>query len=490
MPNLPFKGQKRWVSSALIVSCVSILLYFLCKSFKSIWAFIAQVFNILQPILIGILLAYLLSPICERMEQSMTEPLTQFFHGNKEKGEKWAAGLAVTFSVLFIILVVAALIGMIIPQLIDSIIDVVNNGFGSEATLKTYLAKILPNSPEQQSNVMTIYQNIVSWLENYMEDTLLPNMTNMVSTISQHIYAMGMLIFNFFIGIIVSAYCLARRTEFKLQLRKLLFALSPNEKSSEYILSKVTLVNSTFLQFFIGKLIDSLIIGILCFIGNLILKIPHALLIAVIIGVTNIIPFFGPFIGAIPSAILILLSDPLRALYFIIFIFLLQQLDGNIIGPKILGSSTGLSSFWVLFSILLFGGLWGVVGMIIAVPLFAVIYNLVKELVDDQLRKKGLPVKAYAYMSREPDMTVVETEDGEDQVQENVRPETAPEAEKTGPESKETASDEASEPRPKRARTIVNPKTNRPRRSGRPRGLDTGRDRDDTKDETQDHSDL
>lgn len=480
MRNLPFKGQKRWVSSALIVSCVSILLYFLCKSFKSIWGFIAQVFNILQPILIGILLAYLLSPICQRMEEGMTEPLTQFFHGDKEKGKHWAAGLAVTFSVLFIILVVAALIGMIIPQLIDSIVDVVNNGFGSEATLKAYLAKILPNSPEQQTSVMNVYQTVVKWLEDYMSDTLLPNMTNMVSTISQHIYAFGMLIFNFFIGIIVSAYCLARRTEFKLQLRKLLFALAPNEKSSEYILSKVELVNSTFLQFFIGKLIDSLIIGILCFIGNLILKIPHALLIAVIIGVTNIIPFFGPFIGAIPSAILILLSDPLRALYFIIFIFLLQQLDGNIIGPKILGSSTGLSSFWVLFSILLFGGLWGVVGMIIAVPLFAVIYNLVKELVDDQLRRKGLPVKAYAYMSNEPDMTAVEPEEGEEAAGEEAGAQESSDAEQKA--ESDDSDQKSTESKPERARTIINPKTNRPRRSGRPRGLDSGRDKEDDTD--------
>ena len=146
--------------------------------------------------------------------------------------------------------------------------------------------------------------------------------------------------------------------------------------------------NSIFGGFIIGKIIDSAIIGVLCFIGVSLLNMPYALLVSVFVGVTNVIPYFGPFIGAIPSAILIMIVDPMKGLYFIIFILLLQQLDGNIIGPTILGDSTGLSAFWVLFSILLFGGLFGVVGMIIGVPTFAVFYYVVKLFITQKLEEK------------------------------------------------------------------------------------------------------
>ena len=171
----------------------------------------------------------------------------------------------------------------------------------------------------------------------------------------------------------------------------------PTDKAEEF-LERAENANHIFLSFLVGKIIDSAIIGVICFFGVLFLGIPNPLLIAVIIGVTNIIPFFGPFIGAIPCVILIALETSLlKALYFTIFIFLLQQFDGNILGPKILGDSTGITSFWVLFSILLFGGLWGVVGMIIGVPLFVVIYNILKEYTNFRLEKKGLPTQAYFY---------------------------------------------------------------------------------------------
>ena len=153
----------------------------------------------------------------------------------------------------------------------------------------------------------------------------------------------------------------------------------------------------TFSKFIGGKILDSAIIGILTFIILTIFKMPYVLLISVIIGVTNIIPFFGPFIGGIPSAIIILFASPIQALWFIIIIIVIKQIDGNIIGPKILGDSIGISAFWILFSLLVAAKFMGVVGMIIGVPLFAIIYSIIKEVVEDKLRKKGLPVETEEY---------------------------------------------------------------------------------------------
>ena len=156
--------------------------------------------------------------------------------------------------------------------------------------------------------------------------------------------------------------------------------------------------NSIFGGFITGKIIDSAIIGVICYIGCLILSIPNAILIAVIIGVTNLIPFFGQFIGAVPTLLITLIQSPIHALYLVIFMVILQQIDGNIIGPKIIGNSTGLSSFWVMFSILIFGGMFGFIGMLLGVPIFGVIYNLVTKGVNNILRKKELVVDTTAYI--------------------------------------------------------------------------------------------
>ena len=202
--------------------------------------------------------------------------------------------------------------------------------------------------------------------------------------------------FNFIIGIVISIYVLLGKETFIAQAKKLVYAVFPADRGN-VIVATVRKANDIFGGFIIGKILDSVIIGILCFIGLSILQMPYTLLVSVIVGVTNVIPFFGPYIGAIPSAILIMLANPIQGLYFIIFILVLQQVDGNIIGPKILGDSTGLNSFWVVFAILVGGGLFGVAGMIFGVPLFATIYYITRKLTAWVLRKKGLPEETAAY---------------------------------------------------------------------------------------------
>ena len=201
---------------------------------------------------------------------------------------------------------------------------------------------------------------------------------------------------NFLIGIIVAVYVLNCKTTFASQAKKIIYSIF-NKKLGSAIIHEIRFVHQGFGGFIIGKLIDSLIIGILCYICLTLMKMPYTMLISVIIGITNIIPFFGPFIGAVPSFILLLLVSPMQSLYFIIFIFVLQQFDGNILGPKILGDSTGLSSFWVLFSILFFGGLMGFFGMIIGVPFFAVAYHLISQAVNKALQKKELSTNTDDY---------------------------------------------------------------------------------------------
>ena len=225
-----------------------------------------------------------------------------------------------------------------------------------------------------------------------MENTLVPNITNVVSGVGTSVLKVLNFLYNLLIGLIVAVYLLGSRKKFARQ-SVLLVRSCLKPKWADLFLNEIAYVDRVFGGFIDGKLLDSAIIGVLCYIGCLLLRIPNALLISAIVGITNIIPFFGPFIGAIPSTFLILIEDPLKALWFVLFILVLQQVDGNIIGPTILGDRTGLSSFWVLFTIIFFGGLWGVVGMVIAVPLFAVIYDTIKKLV-----RRGLYHKAQGQM--------------------------------------------------------------------------------------------
>lgn len=325
MPNNPFKLNKRWVRTFLLITFSSIILYFLLLNFNTIWKFVGRVYTILQPVLIGVVLAYLLSPICDRTEDWFQAKLEGRL--GEKRANHWASMISVTLCILIILGVVAALFSLIFPQLFSSIGEVIESGISSESEIQAYITKYFSERPEYMELLTQGLHNLSSWLGKISSQELIPNM---VTTVSKHVYTLGVSVFNFFIGIIVSAYCLSRRKAFNLQFKKLLYAIAPDEEKAQYFLQKVHLVNSTFLGFFIGKMIDSLIIGILCFIGTMLIGTPHALLVSVIIGITNIIPFFGPFIGAVPATIIILLADPIQALYFLIFIFLLQQFDGNL----------------------------------------------------------------------------------------------------------------------------------------------------------------
>ena len=360
---------------------LSILFFFLIYRFQGFGDAISKLTGILMPFIYGAVIAYLLKPVCNCVEDFLRRLLP-------EKMGTVANMLAVTISLLFGILVVYALIMMIVPQLITSVTTLYYTARNNLNDFVDWAShqEIIASNQKLLDFIETSYDNLQDMLDNIVRTKLVPSMQSLLSGAALGVMSFVTFLKNIIIGVIVSVYLLASRKKFGQQCKMILYSLI-KRRWADIILEEILYADKMFGGFINGKILDSAIIGVLCYIACLIFKFPSALLVSVIIGVTNVIPFFGPFIGAIPATLLILIQNPIKALWFVLFVLVLQQVDGNIIGPKILGNTTGLSSFWVLFAILLFGGLWGFVGMIIGVPLFAVIYDVLKKFVFHGLRR-------------------------------------------------------------------------------------------------------
>ena len=360
---------------------LSILFFFLIYRFQGFGDAISKLTGILMPFIYGAVIAYLLKPVCNCVENFLRRLLP-------EKMGTAANMLAVTISLLFGILVVYALIMMIVPQLITSVTTLYYTARNNLNDFVDWAShqEIIASNQKLLDFIETSYDNLQDTLDNLVRTKLVPSMQSLLSGAALGVMSFVTFLKNIVIGLIVSVYLLASRKKFGQQGKLILYSLV-KPRWANLIMEEIRYADRMFGGFINGKILDSAIIGVLCYIACLIFKFPSALLVSVIIGVTNVIPFFGPFIGAIPATLLILIQNPIKALWFVLFVLVLQQVDGNIIGPKILGNTTGLSSFWVLFAILLFGGLWGFVGMIIGVPLFAVIYDVLKKFVFHGLRR-------------------------------------------------------------------------------------------------------
>ena len=360
---------------------LSIIFFFLIYRFDGFGDAISTLTGILMPFIYGAVIAYLLKPVCNTIEAFLRR-----FIPEKMKG--LINALSVTFTILFGLLLIYALCMMIIPQLITSVTTLY---YTAQANITKFMywanhLEFIEKNEQIMELLNSAYAALNTNLDTWIKNTLLPSMQNILSGAALGVLNVVVVLKNLIIGIIVAVYMLASRKRFVQQGKMVLYSVVKPRWAS-LITEEVKYADRMFGGFINGKILDSAIIGLLCYIGCLIFKFPSALLVSVIIGVTNVIPFFGPFIGAIPATLLILIQNPIKALWFVLFVLVLQQVDGNIIGPKILGNTTGLSSFWVLFAILLFGGLWGFVGMIIGVPLFAVIYDVIKKLVFHGLKR-------------------------------------------------------------------------------------------------------
>jgi len=347
------------------------------------------VVKILMPFVYGFAIAYILDIPMKAFERTILKSL------DKNKKYKFKRVLAITITYILAGITIGIIIAILIPELARSIGTLVDNIPDYIRSLEQYMTDIVVKlnlDGNMVNEVLEDFNNISAHIAS-IGGAVVGYLLQFSAGITQSIL-------NLFISTIISIYLLSSKERFFAQIKKVLYSILP-EKSVDYLLELSDYSNKTFKGFLGGKLIDSLIIAIICFVCMNIFNMPYSLLVSFIIGITNIVPVFGPFIGAIPSVIIIFIASPIKALWFILFIFLLQQFDGNILGPKILGNSTGLSAFWVMFAILLGNGLFGFVGMILGVPTFAVIYSLVRGLVEYNLDKKGLATKTEDYASED-----------------------------------------------------------------------------------------
>lgn len=378
----------------VIVACISV--FFLIYRYTGLTELWNKLLGILQPITIGLIIAYLVNPIV-KFEEKYLLPLLKKKIKNPKRAEKLSRGASILGALVFVGLIIGVLLQMVIPELYRSIEKMIVDLPKQVNSFMDWAESYIDEDSKLAKYLEQGLQQGIAFFEDWAKTEFLPQTKNIITSLTTGVISVVKVLFNVVIGIIISVYVLMGKETFVGQAKKLVYAVFP-AKQANVIVHTVHKSNKIFGGFISGKILDSLIIGIICFIGLSILKMPYTLLVSVIVGVTNIIPFFGPYLGAVPSAILIALSSPLYGLYFVIFILVLQQIDGNIIGPKILGDSTGLTSFWVVFAILAGGGLFGVPGMIMGVPVFAVIYYIIRNMINHVLERKKLPKESKDYI--------------------------------------------------------------------------------------------
>ena len=388
-----------WGITAFCVVAAAILFYMLLDKLPVFGKAIHRVLSILSPFIWGLVITYLLTPMMRTMEKAWFAPLgARLFRRNKKGGERFGRSMSVFMSILIFLAILTALVYLILPQLYRSIAMIVENSQTYMANLTAWAERLLEKTPEIEAYVTDVMgsanQRILDWLQS----TVLPSLGSFVTNLTTGVVVVLKGLYNLIIGIIVSAYILGNLETFKAGCKRLLYSIFTVE-AAEKLREGIAFTDRTFMGFITGKLLDSAIVGLICYIVCAIIDMPYALLVSVIVGVTNIIPFFGPLIGAVPSAIIILMVNPLKCLIFIIFVIVLQQVDGNIIGPKILGNTTGINGFWIMFSIILGAGLFSFWGMLLGVPVFVVIYTLLDKLISRKLQRSDLPTELDDYQN-------------------------------------------------------------------------------------------
>lgn len=375
-----------WGVTAFIVIAASIVLVFVLANLQGIFGALEKLLVILTPILLGLMFAYLLNPLVVLVEKLLDKLIKLIEKKTSKKIKKKVSvvrGIAIFITYVLTLLLIALVLKFFLPSLLDSLNMMLNNIPMYINNVYDYLKDILKSNPDLMELVDKWNSNITEALGKIM----IPSFDAIFSNITVGLSSFISWIINIIIGLIVSVYLIYDKDQFINGTKKVLKALLP-KKLYDTTITTLGYIDKVFGGFMVAKIIDSLLIGVLTFIITSIFKIPYALIISVIVGVTNIIPYFGPFIGAIPCIAFLLLIDPKKSLSFAILILLIQQFDGNILGPKLIGNKTGIKSFWVLFSILLFGGLFGFAGMIFGVPVFAVIYSVLQNLINKRLDKK------------------------------------------------------------------------------------------------------
>lgn len=372
---------------SFIVACASIIFYLIASEMTSFQIKVGGIISVLMPFIIGFTMAYLFNFILEFYEEN----IINFNAINKARPKfKRFIGLILTYAT--VALLIFLFLNFVFPQLVSSIMGLVND-------IPLYVSNIteLFNDFNSKYEIQEGYYNILVEQWNKYKDSIIKFATDLIPVLGNIVKTTLSSLWNIVLGIIVSIYLLIDKEKF-FALNKKITRSMFSESTANRMIELTNRSNNIFGRFLSGKILDSFIIGVLTFVVITIFKMPYTILISFIIAITNIIPFFGPFIGAVPSALIILFVSPIKAFWFVIIILVIQQIDGNIIGPKILGDSLGISAFWILFSLLVGGKIFGFIGLIIGVPLFVFIYSVIKDIVENRLKKKGLPHKTDEYM--------------------------------------------------------------------------------------------
>ena len=394
------KYEKYWYAglTGFCVAAAALVIKLLFDNLGVLSGVLSAINTALMPVYIGLIIAYLLSPLVNKMDKYAFVPLLNKIVKKKEKVKGISRGCSVAFVFIMALLVIFGLVMLVVPEVVNSITSLIYNLPGYYKNIQEWVNDVFKSNPKLANYFLdfsgTIYEKLLSWLQ----DDLLPNSNKLLTMLTDGVVNTVNVLFNIFIGCIISIYLMAGKENFCAQAKRLMFSVFP----IKYVNSMLSVLKEThviFAKFISGKILDSLAVGVLTFIIMSIAGIPYTILISVIIGVTNIIPFFGQYIGIVPSAILVFIESLIKGVIFLILIIVLMQFDGNILGPKILGDSIGLKSFWILFSILFFGSLFGLLGMICAVPLFAIIYRLIKRWSARRLAAKNIPTTTEYYRS-------------------------------------------------------------------------------------------
>lgn len=386
MKIMPNKKYNTIALYAALVIAVNVLLVVAILKFSSISSFFGMLTTVLMPVIWGLVIAFLMNPIMVNIEKLFSSKVKRATGKNK-----LLRALSVTVSAIVFLGIVVGLLAIVIPELVKSVTELFNNMGDIRDNLQGWISKTFKNYP-------SLVTSVNAKIDGFTKDAsvIFEKMQPMLEELVSGAWGVVTFIKDFLLGFIVSIYMLCNKETLLAQIKKSIVAITRKSTCAK-IMGVASQANKVFSGFIMGKIIDSIIIGLLCFIGLTLMDMRYNIMIAVIVGVTNIIPFFGPIIGAIPSTLLMLIVDPKKAILLFIFILILQQFDGNILGPKILGDSTGLPGFWVLIALIVSGGLFGFAGMVLAVPMFALIYSFARSFVENKLRKKKLPVTTDYY---------------------------------------------------------------------------------------------
>ncbi len=378
-----------------LVIAAGLIFYFVLLRVSDLWGAVQDILYALRAVVYGCVIAYLLNPLVSKIEGFLMPRLGKRFQKEKT-ARNTCRGLSIFVSLLLIIALIVALVNRVVPEVVQSIQRMSSTLPGQINALLERFNAYFEADTTFRTAVVNVINQASEMLEEFLRTDLLPNANSIMYNLTAGVVGFVREAINVIVGLIVSIYLLMGKERFTRQCKKGIYAVF-NARHANLILHIADKSNHIFSGFISGKIVDSLIIGVICFIVLSILNMPYTVLISVFIGVCNCIPFFGPIIGAVPSAILIILTNPIQGIYFIIFVLILQQFDGNILGPRILGNSTGLPSFWVIVAILLGGGLFGFIGMILGCPTFAVLYYIVRLILDNRLEQKNLPVGSGEY---------------------------------------------------------------------------------------------